>query len=175
MDFDIEKILVKASGENVDKYANRVISDSDKAQIDFAFEEMFSGLSLINWMKKTTLSCAWKQSLDKIRDSIFSINEHGFVIDYIRRAVFDFRNKKLKALESSEHANEYIQTDGVDINVLESRAREKIQNGINIINNIIYSASDLSNTRRNPTQDIMINNRVCEKENEHEYERERTK
>ena len=45
MDFDIEKILVKASGENVDKYANRVISDSDKAQIDFAFEEMFSGLS----------------------------------------------------------------------------------------------------------------------------------
>ena len=75
MDFDIEKLLVKASGENVEHYMNAVISDTDKAQIEYAFDEIFSGLSLLHWIKKNTLSDSWKITLDDMRDFIFSIKE----------------------------------------------------------------------------------------------------
>lgn len=136
MDFDIEKLLVKASGENVEHYMNAVISDTDKAQIEYAFDEIFSGLSLLHWIKKNTLSDSWKITLDDMRDFIFSIKETGFAVDYLRKAIFTYKTKKLKALESSVHANEYCPCD--KNNILEKSAKEKIQNGTDIIMNIIH-------------------------------------
>ncbi len=136
VDFDIEKLLVKASGENVENYTNTVIGDIEKAQIEFAFDEMFSGLSLLHWVKKNTLSDSWKITLNDMRDFVFSINETGFAVDYLRKAVFAYRTKKLKALESSVHANEYCPCD--ENNILEKSAKEKIQNGTDIIMNIIH-------------------------------------
>lgn len=136
MDFDIEKLLVKASGENVEHYMNAVISDTDKAQIEYAFDEIFSGLSLLHWIKKNTLSDAWKKTLDDMRDFVFSVDGAGFVIDYLRKAIFAYRTKKLKALDSSVHANEYCPCD--KNNILEKSAKEKIQNGTDIIMNIIH-------------------------------------
>ena len=136
MDFDIEKLLVKASGENVEHYMNAVISDTDKAQIEYAFDEIFSGLSLLHWIEKITLSDAWKKTLDDMRDFIFSIKETGFAVDYLRKAIFAYKTKKLKALDSSVHANEYCPCD--KNNILEKSAKEKIQNGTDIIMNIIH-------------------------------------
>jgi len=62
MNFELEKILAKVSGENAENFAERVISDSDKAQINFAFNQMFSGLSLLEWMQNVPLADAWKKN-----------------------------------------------------------------------------------------------------------------
>jgi len=165
MDFDVEKLLVKASGENVENYANTIVSDIDKAQIDFAFDEMFSGLSLLHWIKKNTLSDSWKITLDDMRDFMFSIKETGFVVDYLRKAIFAYRTKKLKALESSVHANEYCPCEKNDI--LEKNAKEKIQNGIDIIMNIIHKPKQEKVLNQNLNQKFQI------KQKEQEYIREK--
>lgn len=167
MDFDIEKLLIKASGENVESYTNTIISDADKAQIEFAFDEIFSGLSLLYWMKKITLADAWKNTLDDMRDYIFSIKETGFAVDYLRKAIFAYKTKKLKALESSVHANEYCPCDESKNNILEKSAKEKIQNGIDIIMNIIHKPKQTKVLKQNLNQNIKTN------QQEHEYIREK--
>lgn len=136
MDFEIEKLLAKVSGKNVENFAACVISDADKEQINFAFEQMFDGLSLIQWMQGGLLIDAWNASLDKIRDFIFGLKESTYVVDYLRVAVFDFKRHKSKHFHDSVHGGEYFQSDaGKDI--LEKAAREKIQSGIDIIMSIL--------------------------------------
>ena len=49
MSFDLDQVMAKVSGENTEDFAAKhIISDVDKAQVNFAFSEMFSGLSLCN-------------------------------------------------------------------------------------------------------------------------------
>lgn len=167
IDFDIEKLLVKASGENVENYMNSIVSDTDKAQIEFAFDEMFSGLSLLHWMKKITLSDSWKNSLDDMRDFIFSIKETGFVVDYLRKAIFAYKTKKLKVLESSVHANEYCPCEETENNILEKSAKEKIQNGMDIIINIVHKPKQTKVLKQKLNQNLKTNQK------EQEYIREK--
>lgn len=171
MDFDIEKILVKASGENVESYMTTVISDADKAQITFAFDEMFSGLSLLHWTQNMLLVDAWKLSLEDIRDFVFSIDDQGFVVDYLRKEIFKYKTKKLKALEASVHSNEYFSCDNAKQHILEESAKEKIHNGMEIIKNIVYKTKKANVEKQKPQQNILLNQYV--REIEHERVREK--
>lgn len=167
MDFEIEKLLAKVSGENVENFAAHVISDTDKKQINFAFEQMFNGISLLEWMKGGLLVDAWNVALDKVRDFIFGLEESSYIIDYLRVAVFDFRKHKSKDFHNSVHACEYFHSDA-NVGILEKSAKEKIQNGIDIIMNIIASPK---------TCDVkqQTNENVNCIQKEREYENERTR
>jgi len=169
MDFETEKLLAKVAGENVENFAVCVISDTDKKQIDFAFEQMFNGLSLIKWMQGGLLVDAWNNALNKMRDFIFGIEESNYVVDYLRVAVFDFKKHKSKDFHNSVHAGEYFQSE-TESSILETAAREKIQNGIDIIMGLI-SASKNCVIKQKTNQNV----KVFQKEYEREYENERTR
>ena len=169
MDFEIEKLLAKVSGENVENFAAHVMSDTDKKQVNFAFEQMFNGISLIEWMNGGLLVDAWNVALDRIRDFIFDLDESNYIIDYLRVAVFDFRKHKSRDFHNSVHACEYFHTDA-DSDILKKSANEKIQNGIDIIMNII--ATPKTSVEKQQTNQ---NVNCIQKEYEREHERERTR
>ena len=167
MDFETEKLLAKVAGENVENFAAHVMSDADKKQIDFAFEQMFSGISLIQWMQGGLLSDAWNCALDKMRDFIFGIEESNYVVDYLRVSVFDFKKRKSKDFHNSVHAGEYFRHE-TERGILEKSAHEKIQNGIDIIMGLI-SAPKTSIVRQKTNQNV----KVFQKEHGREYIREK--
>lgn len=173
MDIELENIFAKISGENIDYASLRVISDTDKAQVDFALNEIFSGLSLLEWMNKCTLTDAWKIALDKLRGYIFSITEQTYIVDYLRHAVFDFRHKKLRDLQSSIHANEYIQCSTNKYNELEEQANSKIQTGVDIIRDLLANPEYKQPITNNTKTAVQTNVMQHTKENEKEYERVR--
>ena len=72
MNFDTEKLFAKVAGENVENFANCVMSDSAKAQINFAFNQIFQGLSFVEWMRQVPLMTAWDMALNKMYDFVFS-------------------------------------------------------------------------------------------------------
>ncbi len=173
MDFELDKIMAKVSGENRENMAQYIISNTDKAQIDFAFNEIFSGISLLEWMKKITLADAWKIALDKLRDFVFSIQEQSYVVDYLHNAVFEFRKKQIKqTLETSIHANEYIQCPANKYDELKEKANSKIQTGTDIIKNLLANPAYKQNGTKSNT-DIIIKDKTLQqvKTKECEYER----
>jgi len=174
MDFELEKIMAKVSGENVENFAVRVIGQHEKSQIDFALNQIFSGLSVLEWMKKMTLGDAWNRALDKMRDFIFSISEKNYIVDYLRVAVFEHRNQMLRTLSSSMHINEYIQYSSEQQPELEAGARRKIKNGIDIIQNLLSGAANpIQHTEQSKTDDDSLILQQChERQNTKEHERE---
>ncbi len=166
MDFETEKLLAKIAGENVENFAAHVISKADKEQIDFAFDQMFSGLSLLQWMHGGLLVDAWNVALDKMRDFIFSLEKSNYLVDYLRVAVFDFKKHKSKNFHNSVHASEYFQSDA-NSKILEKAAREKIQDGIDIIMKFISIPKQGRIEKQNQKTDDL------QKEYNREYERER--
>ncbi len=175
MNIELENIFAKISGENIDNISLRVIRDTDKAQVNLALNEMFSGLSLLEWMNKITLADAWKIAMDKLRDYIFSITEQTYIVDYLRHAVFDFRHKTLNDLQSSIHANEFIQYPSSKYPELEKSARIKIQKGIDIIQNLLAQPAYKHPVKNNTKTAVRANMMQRTKEIEREYERERVK
>ena len=167
--------MAKVSGENVERYAERVIADSEKAQINFAFDEIFSGLSLLEWIQGATLGDAWKKSLDKLRDFIFSIDEQNFVMDYLHMAVFEFRNKTLKIMSQSIHINEKMQHSAEQSEKLKQSAEEKIQNGLDILKNILSVPHSDRTKKENTNINDLVLQKTMERQREREYERERVK
>jgi len=137
MNFDTEKLLAKIAGENVENFANCVISDSVKTQIDFAFNQMFQGLSLLQWMQKITLADAWNAAFDNMYEFVFSLSEKNCVVDYLHNAIFDFKKRTMKTLKISVHANEYLNCPMEKSDELKQSANEKIQSGIDIIKKLV--------------------------------------
>jgi len=164
--------MAKVSGENIEKFSERIISDSDKTQIVFAVNQLFLGMSLLEWMKpKTSLADAWRASLDKIRDYVFSFNEQNYIIDYLRIAVFEHRQQALKTLESSLHMNEYINYPIEQYPELEKSANEKIKMAIDILKKVLSNLEPgkPENIQRTP------DDRILQQQREYEHDRERTR
>lgn len=179
MDFELEQIFEKVSGENLENRAQNIVSESDKAQIEFAFGEIFSGLSVLEWMNNIKLIDAWKIALDKLRDFIFSIQDQSYIVDYLRPAVFRFRRKQVKqTLQSSIHANEYMHYPKSEYPQIEESAKQKIQTGIDIIQSLLssgyyqYGAKHVTQKNQSNTNDLL---KLHSREQERELERERTR
>ena len=179
MDFELEQIFEKVSGENLENRAQNIVSESDKAQIEFAFDEIFSGLSVLEWMNNIKLIDAWKIALDKLRDFIFSIQDQSYIVDYLRPAVFRFRRKQVKqTLQPSIHANEYMHYPKSEYPRIEESAKQKIQTGIDIIKSLVssgyyqYGAKHEIQNNKNNTNDLI---KSYNREHEREHERERTR
>ena len=169
MNFDTEKLLAKVAGKNVENFADCVISDSAKTQIEFAFNQMFQGLSLLQWMQNVTLEDAWQSALDKMFDFIFSLPEKNCVADYLHLAVFDFKKNTLRTIKGSIHASEYFNYPDDEQNELRQAANEKIKQSVEIIKTLVAE----------PSKCLVEKIRTVEKTNDYqytktrEYERER--
>jgi len=175
MDFDLEQILAKVSGENTENFSTVVISDADKSQLDFALNEIFSGLTLLEWLDKKTLSDSWKIALNKLREYVFSIKDNSYVVDYLRHAVFDSKTLPLRHLASSVHANEFIQCPKNKRAELEQSAQMKIKTGKDIIQNMV-SASNYQHGAKKIIKTNMNNNtNVVSNSKDYDLEYERTK
>lgn len=167
MDIELEKILAKVAGENTENFSERVISDSVKSQINFAFEQMFAGLSLLEWFNGITLGDAWSRALDKMRDFVFEIQEKNYITDYLRMAVFEHRKQMQKMMSASIHINEYMQYTSEQQIELTKSANQKVQNAIDIIKNILSTSDDTIYEKKQNNQEFILQN-VKEKECEHE-------
>lgn len=171
MDLDTEKLLAKVSGANVENFAECVVSDGVKAKVDFAFNQMFQGLSLLQWMQKITLMDAWNTAANKMIDFMFSLSDKNYITDYLHIAVFDFKKNTLKTVKSSVHANEFFNCPADKIDELKISAQEKIKQGTDIIMNLI-SEPDKCCSERTQIGERVVNHYKT-KEYEQEYERER--
>ena len=175
MNFEFEKLMAKVSGENTENFAKRVLSESDKHQIGFALNQMFVGLSLLEWMKHVTLANAWRASLDKMRDFVFSIDGQNYVLEYLRAAVFEHRQKMQKLFTDSLYANEYIHYPTEQFPELKKSAYEKIQNALEILKNILSNPNDTKTEKTPENIDVQILQRFNEREHNREHEHERVR
>jgi len=173
MNFDLEKLIAKVSGENTEDFSKSVISDSDQRQIKFALNQMFVGLSLLEWMKQVTLADAWHTSLDIMRDYIFSISGQSYVLDYLRGAVFEHRKQIIKKLSDSVHVREYIQYPKEQFPELEKSANEKIKGAVDIIQNILSNPHGENADKQKTDINEQILQNLCNHEREPEHERVR--
>jgi len=111
-----------------------------------------------------------------MRDFIFSIDEKNYIIDYLRVAIFDFRKQIMKLLTSSVHAGEFMQYEPEQRAELEKTADERIQNGIDIIKNILSNPHDAKNENHKLNQNTHILEKLYSRDREREIgERERIK
>jgi hypothetical protein len=171
MDFDTEKLLAKVSGKNVENFSDCIISDATKAQVDFAFNQMFSGLSLLQWMRGGTLRDSWNSALDKIRDFIFSLEDRNYLTDYLYHAVFDFRKNIIKTVFPSVHANEYCNCPIQKQTELEVDAEQKVKQGIDIIRSLLSDPKKCCANEQKNILKVYTNQKTQERENNHERER----
>ncbi len=171
MDFEFEKIMAKISGANTELFAENVISIQDKNQINFALNQMFTGLSTLEWLSGGKLADAWNVALDKMRDFVFSIPDKNYVTDYLQIAVFEHRKITRRIIQDSVHAQEFLNCDETKRNELTTMAKQKIDEAIQIIKDILAKPNFVK------TVTVRENNKmkIKQKEREHEYERERTK
>jgi len=173
MNFDFEKLMAKVSGENTEDFSKRIISDSDKKYINFAIDQMFIGLSLLEWMKHVTLADAWRVSLDIVRDYVFSMIGQSYILDYMRRSVFDHRQQIVKKLTDSPHTNEYIQYPPEQFPELEKSANEKIKNAIDILQSCLSNPHSENQENQKINTDRQILQNPNERVSEREHDRER--
>lgn len=173
MDFETDKLLAKISGENVENFASCVVDDGVKAQIDFAFNQMFQGLTLLQWMKKNTLIEAWQNSLNKMIDFIFALSEKNYVTDYLHVAVFDYKKNTLKNLQNSVHAYEYFNCPVDKKDELKQSADEKIKQAIDIIMNLVSNPKKCGVEKIKTVEKEKVYQNIKIREREQERERER--
>ena len=178
MENDFDKISAMLNGEQLDSYYKNQLSATDKTQIDNAIETLFSGLSLDNWLKGGKLMDAWKESLDVVRDTIFSVVTKNPAVLYAHQAVFDHRKKWHVKIIYSPHGNEIINCTPDKRNEWQENANQKIQTGLNILHKK-FSEFETSTTNKKSEseiqkiQDTQKIKMFLERENEHERTRER--
>ena len=171
MDLDTEKLLAKVSGKNVENFSTCLISDATKAQFDFAFNQMFQGLSLLQWLNGGNLRDAWESALDRIRDYIFSLEDRNYVTDYLYHAVFVFRKNIVKTVFTSVHANEYCNCPISKQPELKADAEQKIKPGVEMIKNLLSEPKKCCATEQKDILKVNINQKIQDRENNHERER----
>lgn len=172
MNVELEKMFMKLSGQNADDLAANVISRDDKIQIKIAFDEMFSGLSLLEWMQNNTLANAWNIAMNKLCQYIFSIPGQGLIMEYLHQAAFDFKKQTLRNLQSSLHANEFIQYPATEFPKLEKMANNKIDTGVNIIKSLLAKSTYVKDVKYKANTTTKENDLQLVKEKEYERERE---
>ena len=173
METNLEKIMAKISGENVEDYVVKMVDDVDKKQIEFVFQQMFEGLTVLEWNKGVVLNTAWRNSLDKMRDFIFNIPEKNYMVEYLQRAIFDYRHNTMKKLGDSIHTHEYLNCPSEKIQELKTNANNKIRCAIDIISTLIKKDAKPNTRKQNSIQNNRVIERNLVKERDREYERER--
>jgi hypothetical protein len=109
MDTNLQKMMSVISGKSRDEFELGHVSDTDKKQLLYALETLFSGLTLLNWLDGGRLLDAWKKSLNQMRAMIFEIKETNPVVMFLRLSVFDSNASWIKTMTQSDSSNELIQ------------------------------------------------------------------
>jgi len=181
MDMDFEKAMAMLDGKTPDEFTKSQLSDIDKQQIDNAIELIFSGLSLQTWLNGGILRDAWNHALDTVRDMVFAINVNNAATNYAREAVFFHRRKWHVKVMYAPHATKTISCPTDKRAEWEKSARDKIQNGTDILRHKIteFETTDIAQRNtKNAMQNISWQDMqliMDTREHEHEHVREREK
>lgn len=171
MDKDFEQTMAILSGGSADKFIAQQLNATDKRQIDNAIEEIFSGLSLKNWLAGGVLGDAWNNAQDAVRDMVFAIQFDNPATVYARASVFEHRKKIRTQSVYSPHINNAINCTNEQRNSWYESAIAKIQNGQEMLMRKVKEFN--SDTPRKSVNFVPINMSINHttkhvRENEHE-------
>ena len=174
MDKDFEQTMAILSGGSADKFIAQQLNATDKRQIDNAIEEIFSGLSLKNWLAGGVLGDAWNNAQDAVRDMVFAIQFDNPATVYARVSVFEHRKKIRTQSVYSPHINNTINCTNEQRNSWYESAIAKIQNGQEMLMRKVKEFN--SDTPRKSVNFAPINmsiNRTTTHVRENEHERKK--
>lgn len=177
---DIEKALAMVNGQNMNSFYESQVSNDDQQLVRDALENIFQGISVIEWANGGMLMDAWNRALDSIRDEFFATSCRDVFTMTLQRLVFEHRNKWQDKIHSNDNRlhimRDTIKSDAIP--ELVKHAQFQKQQGYEIIKKLIdkYS-SGFKTVKPQINQDNRVPNIVREKklERENEYVRERSK
>ncbi|MDL2295214.1 hypothetical protein LJC18_00120 [Lachnospiraceae bacterium OttesenSCG-928-E19] len=172
MDKNFEKMMALIDGKNRNDFDLNQVSNNDKKQLEHALENLFSGLTLLNWLDGGQLIGAWRKSLEQMRAMIFEITDVNPVVVFLRHAVFNPSAKWVNIMNTSNSSNEIINCSPTEYNQWQDKANEQINASIEIIRQKILNF--VAGQPMVKSEEIKTNQMIRERENERE-ERVRTK
>ena len=172
MDKDFEQTMAILAGGNADNFLQQQLNKDDKKQIDNTIAEIFSGLSLQNWLNGDTLGDAWSRASDSVRDMIFAIPYDNPATTYARISVFEHRKKQHTQSVYSQHINQTLNCSEEQRPSWHAKAADKIKNGQEMLMRKIMEFNSV--TVRKPTYVPPRNTNLQKNiQNTREYENER--
>ena len=176
MDTAFEKTIAMLNGESVTDIEFASLSEVDRTQITNALELIFQGLSLRNWLAGGVLRDAWQNSLDQLREFVFSITTVNPVTVFARTATFEIRTKWQGKMTLSGHTNMPIQCPDEKRPEWTNDAENKIRNGIDLlmqkINNFT-SGTPKTSTAKNDKSDNPMFQKIFDSRVDQERQRVR--
>ena len=175
---DFEKTLAMLAGEDVSTMEINQLSESEKNQIINSIDLIFQGLSLHNWLNGGILRDAWHNSLDQLREYVFSIPIQNAATTFARQAAFDLRTNWQEKMRTAPRTNMPIQCPADQRAEWQENAERKIQNGVDLLAHVIKNFAP-GTPKQPPKQTItqtltneQIKQKYIERENQRVRERE---
>ena len=173
---DFDKTMAILSGQSVENFLDRQLTERDKTQIRNAIELLFSGLSLRNWLDGGVLRDAWESALDTLRDMIFEIPHNNAATTFMRAATFEHRAKWRSQIVASRNANDAIKCPPEQYEQWQSNAEIKIKEGAEILRRkVLDFESGTPRTTSVQHQAYNMGHTHTTNERKQEYVRERVK
>lgn len=163
MDANLEKIIAMVGGADRNSFDAESIPSDIRAQIDGALDSVFMGKSTLIWADGGTLAKAWDTAMVELRDQIFQISGNAPIIQYLRIAVFNLRDRwAAKTLQSNERKS-FANVSGDEHAKLCEYAKSLIDSGMATINCLIKS-QDTGVARKPENQRAMTMVRTRQRE-----------
>ena len=168
--------MAMLNGESVIDVEVASLSEVDRVQITNALELIFQGLSLRNWLAGGVLRDAWQNSLDQLREFVFSITTVNPATVFARTVVFEMRTKWQGKMTLSGYTNRPIQCPDEKRADWINDADEKIRNGMDLlmqkINNFA-SGTPKTSTAKNDKSDNPMFQKIFDSRVDQERQRVR--
>ena len=170
MDSQFEKMVSMLSGINTKEYMNNQLSDLEKKQIESAIDLMFNGMAQRNWINGGTLSDAWLNALDTVRETVFTFTQTNAATQYARNATFNHRKIWRSTAIASLEGNRTLNCPPEKREAWINDANTKIQNAYEILEKIIVNFG--TNNQHAAQQQVIFKpvnfKTIDERENVHE-------
>jgi len=106
--FDMDAALAMVSGQDMNKFYDLQIAETDKYALRNALEDIFQGSSVALWIAGNTLGDAWKIALDNMRDEMFATSRRDNLTVFLQRAVFDHRNIWMEKIRTNDNRGQKL-------------------------------------------------------------------
>lgn len=162
MDANLEKLVAMVGGANRNSFDVESISPDVRTQIDNALDSIFMGKSSLIWADGGTLGNAWDAAMIELRDQIFQISGDTPIVQYLRIAVFNLRNRWAAKILQSNERNSFANVSGTEHDNLCEYAKSLIESGMTVINGLIQTQQTTGTVHRQENQRTMVQTRQRE-------------
>lgn len=134
--FDMDAALAMVSGQDMNKFYDLQIDETDKQALRNALEDIFQGSSVALWIAGNTLGDAWKIALDNMRDEMFATSRRDNLTVFLQRAVFEHRNIWMEKIRTNDNRGQKLQLNATDTTKMMNQANFQKQHGYDVIKQI---------------------------------------